>query len=170
MLASSSRPVERPLALAPVETRQVAARRRRPYHAVLVDVTATDTEARQGHVVDFRQASFGHKTQDRRGATEHADSIPNRAVHRARHHSIGPRTGDNPLVFGRVERLIRLDVFVALAIAVGIEDEGGPTLGLRRVTGLVEPFGVDPTSHRSRATEPQRLIGIIAKLRMMRPK
>src|SRR5215510_12992768 len=102
MLTGRSRPVERTLALAPVEARQVAARRRRPYHTVLVDVTATDAEARQGYVVDFRQARFGHKTQDRRGATEHADRIPDRAVHRARHHSIGPRTGDNPLVFGRV--------------------------------------------------------------------
>src|SRR4029450_5309506 len=97
-------PVERTLALAPVEARQVAARRRRPHHAVLVDVTATDAEARQGYVVDFRQPRFGHKAQDRRGAAEHTDGVPDRAVYRARHHGIGPRTAGTPLALGQLGR------------------------------------------------------------------
>src|SRR2546428_3898890 len=46
VVAGGLRPVERPLALAPVEAADVAAAERRPYDALLVDVGAADAEVR----------------------------------------------------------------------------------------------------------------------------
>ena len=37
-----------------------------------------------------------------------------------------------------------------------------------RIAGLVEHLGVDPAGHRAGAAEPQRIVGVIAELRVMR--
>ena len=65
---------------------------------------------------------------------------------------------------------IRLDIVVALAIAVGVEHERRPALRLRRIAGLVKHFGVDPAGHRAGAAEPQRVVGVVAELQMMGAK
>src|SRR5262245_43762784 len=46
VIAGCLRPVERTLAFPPVETRQVAARQRRPHYTLFVDVGAADAESR----------------------------------------------------------------------------------------------------------------------------
>src|SRR5262249_59373882 len=65
--------VERALALAAVEAADVAARERHPHDALAVDVAAARTEARQRHVVDFRERGLrrigaGIGPHDRAGA------------------------------------------------------------------------------------------------------
>src|SRR6266568_2021493 len=63
MVAGGVRAVERALALAPVEAREMAARERPPRDAVLVDVAAADAESRQRHVINLRQARCGIKAK-----------------------------------------------------------------------------------------------------------
>ena len=133
VIAGGLRPVERPLALAPVEAADVAAAQRRPHDALLVDVGAADAEVRLRHVVDLRERGRRRirsrsEPHDRRGAAEHADGAPDRAVDRARHH--GVEAAGDALVLGRIDRLVGLDVVVALAVAVGVEDERRPPLRL----------------------------------------
>ena len=44
-----------------------------------------------------------------------------------------------------IDRLVRLDIaLVALAVAVGVEDDRRPALRRRLVAGLVEHLGVEP--------------------------
>ena len=50
----------------------------------------------------------------------------------------------DPLVFRRIDGLIRLDIVVTFAVAVGIEDERRPTLRLLFVAGFVEHLRVEP--------------------------
>ena len=64
--------------------------------------------------------------------------------------------------------MIRLDVVVALAIAVGVEDEGRPALRLGCVAGLIEYLGIDPARYRPGAAQPERVVRVIAELQVMR--
>ena len=84
---------------------------------------------------------------------EHADGVPDRAVGRIRHHRVGARAAGDALVLGGIDRLVRLDVFVALAVAVGVEHERRPALRLGGVAGLVEHLGVEPAGDRAGAAE-----------------
>ena len=152
MIAGRLRSVERPLALAPVEAADVAACERHPHHALAVDIAAARAEAGHRYVVDFRERGLGRvgagrEPYDRAGAG--AQRPPDRAVGRARHDSV-EHLGD-ALVLGRIQRLVGLDIFVALAVAVGVEDERRPALRLRRVAGFVEHLGVDPADHAAAA-------------------
>ena len=151
MIAGRLRPVERSFALAPIEAAEMAARERRPDDALLVDVGAADAEARQRNVVDLRERRLRgirprNDAHDR--ARESPHGTPDRAVGRTRHH--GVEAGHDPLVFRRIHRLIGLDVLVALAVAVGVEDQRRPALRFRRVAGLVEYLHVEPADDRSR--------------------
>src|SRR5215475_933737 len=65
-----ARPVERPLALAPVEARDVTGVERHPHHAVSIDVATPNAEAGQRYLVDFRKRGFG-----RVGARRHAQNV-----------------------------------------------------------------------------------------------
>ena len=49
---------------------------------------------------------------------------------------------DDALVFRGIHRLVRLDVRVALAVAIRVHDERGPALRLRFVVGCVEHLRV----------------------------
>ena len=66
-----------------------------------------------------------------------------------------------------IERLVGLDVVVALAVAVGVEDKRRPPLRLHRIAGLVEHLGVEPADHRAAAAGPQRVVGVVAELQVM---
>src|SRR4029077_21254130 len=73
--ALGARPVERALAFAPVETRDMPRVERHPHHAVAIDVAAANAEAGQRNFVDFRErgvrrvATRGHP-QDVNGVSE----------------------------------------------------------------------------------------------------
>ena len=170
VIAGRGRPIEHP-ALAPVEAADVAARKRDPHHALAVDIAAARAEAGHGHVVDFRQRRLrrvgaGFEAHD--GAGARADGPPNRTVHRARHHRIEHLR--NALVLRGVDRLIGLDIIVALPVAVGVEDERGPTLRFRGISGLVKHLGVEPADHApaSSAARPQRIVGVVTELQVVR--
>src|SRR5205807_6728569 len=59
-----------------------------------------------------------------------------------------------------------------LAVAVGVEDERGPTLRLLFIVGLIEQFCVQPPygSSASTAARPQGVVGILGKHQVMRAK
>src|SRR5262249_52335076 len=108
VVAGRLRAVHRALALATIEADQVSARSRPPHHAVLVDVAAADAEGGQRHMVDLRQACGGIVAQEPGRPAEDGDSVPDRAVDRARHHPIRSRARHDPLVLGRIDRLVWL--------------------------------------------------------------
>src|SRR6266568_2193215 len=54
-----ARSIERPLALATVEARDVAAVERRPDDAIAIDVHSADSESGERNLVDFRQRGLG---------------------------------------------------------------------------------------------------------------
>ena len=169
MLAGGVRSVERTLALAPVEAAEMAARERAPRRRRSCRCRRRGCrKPGSGTLIDFGQAGRRVEAQEGRRAAEYADRVPDRAVHRARHHRIGPGARHDALVLGRIGRLVGLDELVALAVAVGVEDERRPALRLRRVAGLVEHLGVDPAGHRPGAAEPQRVVGVVAELQVMR--
>ncbi len=64
--------------------------------------------------------------------------------------------------------LIGLGVGVALAVAVGVEHERRPALRLRGVARRIEHLRVQPAHHRTAAARPQRVVGVVAELRMVR--
>src|SRR5262249_29321837 len=158
MIAGRLGPVERPLALAPIEAADVARAHRGPYDALLVDVGAANTEVRLRHVIDLgqrggRRMGPGHESHDRRGAAEDSDRAPDRAIDGARHD--GVEAAGDPLVLGRIDRLVGLDVVVALAVAVGVEHERRPALRFRRVARPSELLRVAPAHNLPAAPRPQ---------------
>src|SRR5262249_58507342 len=67
-----------------------------------------------------------------------------------------------------IGRSIWLDILVELAVAIGVEHERRPALRVGGVAGLLEDLGVEPARHLSSAAEPERVVGVIAELRMVR--
>ena len=132
MIAGRLRSVERTFAFSPVEAGEMAARERCPDDSLFVDVGAADAEARQRNVVDFGERRLrgirpGRDAHDCAWKSPHR--APDRAVGRTRHH--GVETGNDSLVLGRIHRFVRLDVRVALAVAVGVENKRRPALRFR---------------------------------------
>src|SRR5439155_20240532 len=86
VIAGGLRPVERSLALSPVEACQMAARERRPHDTLLVDVSAADAEAGRWDIIDFRERRL-RGIRPRRdahdGPWKSPDGTPDRAVGRA---------------------------------------------------------------------------------------
>src|SRR5581483_8173791 len=99
----------------------------------------------------FRRVRSGVNPYHPGWAAKHADRPPDRVVDRTRHHRIETGAASDALILGWIDRLIGLDIIVALAVAVGVEDHCGPALRFRRVTGLVKQFCVDPADNRSAA-------------------
>jgi hypothetical protein len=89
-----------------------------------------------------------------------------RAVDRARHDRV--EAAGDALVLARIDRLVRLDIGVALAVAVGVEHQCRPALRFRGIAGLVEHFGVEPADDGPTAARPQRVVLVEAELQMMR--
>src|SRR5215813_6707075 len=160
-------PVERALALAPVEADQSAVRARGPQHPVLVDVAAAQADALLWNGIELAELGLGIEAQEARWSGEHIDRIPDGAIGGVRHHGVRTRARDAH-VLARLPRLARLGVFVDLAIAVGVKHERRPALRLRRVASLVEYAGVDPAGDRPAPADPQRVVGLVAELEMMR--
>src|SRR5262249_17417895 len=146
VLPRRGRAIERPLALAPVEAGEMSACQWHPDNAVAIDVHTARPVAIHGsfglvprHLVDFRQSGCrrvvaGIHPDHRSGKSQ--DRSPDGTVHRVHTDAVVARY--DPFVFCWVNGLVGLYVFVALAVAVGIEDERRPTLRLLLVAGLVE--------------------------------
>src|SRR5262249_1316808 len=167
VVAGRGRTVERALALAAIEAHQAAVRGRAPDDAVLVDVAAADAVALLRHVVDFGQFRLRIVTQEARRAAEHADGVPDRAVGRMWHHGVRARAPGDALVLGGIGRSVRLDEVVELAVAVGVGRGRRPPLAFRGCTGLVERLGVEPARDLPGAAEPERVVRVVAELRMV---
>src|SRR5215470_9896781 len=164
--------VERTLAFAAVEARHVAARQRHPDHTFAIDVHAARAMAGRGNVVDFRKrggwrVGAGTHADDRAREGEHR--APDRAVHRIDADAV--ERSDDALVLRRIDRLVRLDIaFVALAVAVGVEDERRPALRLYLVAGFVEGLAVEPADHaalRAAGAGPERVVGVFREHEMV---
>src|SRR5262249_8893730 len=139
------------------------------WDGLVVDGAGAGAEARRWDEVDLRKCGLrrvgsGIEPSHRPATREHANRIPDGAVDGARHHRIGAH------VLGRIHGLARLGLWIALAVAVGIEHECRPTLKRRRITSLIELLAVEPARNLTAAAGPDRVIGVIAKLQMMRPE
>src|SRR5579872_3571214 len=129
MIASGLGPIEGTLAFTTVKAAEVAAGKRHPYDAFLVDVTAAHAKAGRRYVVDLGQGGFRgmgarHNPYHRAGIS--ADSSPDGTVYRARHHRV--EAGHDAFVLGGIDRLVGLDVVVSLAVPVGVQDQRRPAL------------------------------------------
>src|SRR5262249_22771765 len=75
------------------------------------------------------------------------------------------------LVLPRLFRLIGLDPCIALAIAVGVDDQRRPALRLARVARLPEQFRVDPADEGELVlqivAEPQRVVRILPEVQVV---
>src|SRR5206468_10635551 len=125
--------VLRLLALPAIEARHVAARERRPHHAVGGHVDAARAPGALGRYEDLGERGLGgvgpgDDADDVAGLVHAAEAdshrlAPDGIVHRARHDAV--ERGCQPRV-----------ALVALTVAVGVDDDGRPALRLRRVAGL----------------------------------
>src|ERR1700730_10851010 len=134
------RAVEWALALAAVERAEMAARQRHVGDAVAVDVEAAGAEARERRLIDFRQLGLRIEPQDVARIAEHG--APHGAIRRIDADAV--EAGVHALVLGRIDRLVRLTEFINLAVAVGVDDDWGPALGLSLVAGLFPDLAVHP--------------------------
>src|SRR4029078_10231923 len=133
------------LALAAVKACQVSAGERGPEHAVTIDVAAARTVAGDWRLTNFRQCCvcrIGPGIAPDHRARISQRRAPHRTVERAHRH--GVEAERDPRVLARVDRLTGLDIVVALAIAVGVENERRPALRLLLVAGLLERFSIEP--------------------------
>src|SRR5262249_7337342 len=167
-----ARAIERALALLAIEARDVAARERHPCHALSVNVEAAHAEAGRRTPVHFSQRRLARVRAelDADDPARMADvRSPDRAVGRTRRDSVEAEA--EPLVLGRVLRLTRLDPGVALAVAVGIDDQGRPSLGLPRVARLPEHLRVHPAEQGQLVlkvvAEPQGVVGVLAEVEVV---
>src|SRR5581483_12194861 len=96
---------------------------------------------------------------------------PDRIVDRARHDAV-ERRGD-ALVFRGIDRVFGPDIRVALAVAVGVDDERGPSLRGDAVLGLAEFLDIEPADDaaagaRTARAHPKRVVGVMSEIKMMR--
>src|SRR5207248_4082424 len=91
MVAGGLRPVQRTLALPPVEAAHVPAAKRDPHYALLVDVAAARAEARLRHVEDLGELGLRVETQHAAAAAKDTHGVPDRAVRGTGHHRIRAR-------------------------------------------------------------------------------
>ena len=100
-----------------------------PRTAVAVDVAPARAVAGERHLVDLGERGLG-RVRPRRDADDLAGiaqiGAPDPAVAPAHRHRVD--VDREPLVLRRVERRIGLDIVVALAVAVGVDDEWRPAL------------------------------------------
>src|SRR5262245_61214381 len=136
MLACRRRTVEWPFTFAAIKAGKMAARERRPHNTITGDIESARRETLNrgfrivpGQFVDFGECGLGRigsGSDPNDGARETEDRSPDTPVCRVDCYTI-ERTGDS-LVFRRIDRLIGFDVCVALAVAIGVENEGRPAL------------------------------------------
>jgi hypothetical protein len=164
-------PFDLRLALRAVEARHVAAREHRPHHTVGGEVEPARSVALVGRQEQLRERGLTrvrsrNEVDDVAGLIEPGESdvhrlAPDGVVDGAR---LNPVEGShNALVLGGVEWLIGLHIGVALAVAVGVDDDRRPALRLHVVAGREVLLGVEPPDHaarRSARARPQGLIGV----------
>ena len=164
--AGRARTVEH-LALAAVELAEMAARQRRPEHAVAIDVGAATAVARHRRRIDFGELRLRVEAHGvARPRTERL--APDRAVLRIDHHAV--ETDRDALVLLRIDGGIRLDPVVAPAVAVGVEHERRPALRALMVAGFFQHPAIDPTGHArtgAAARQPQRIVGVLGEDQVM---
>ena len=172
------RPVQRALAEPAVETGQLPARQRGPDHAVHVDIDAARAEAACGRLVDFSQRGIGRvrtgiepddvaRLVDAREAAVHR-LAPDHIVDRTRHDPVERR--HDALVLGRIERLTGFDIGIAPAIAVGVDNQRRPSLGLLFIACLQVHLRIEPAhhaGHRRAAASPQRVVLVVAEVKVV---
>src|SRR5262245_43466893 len=144
MLAGRSWSVEH-LAFLSVEARQMAARQRGPKDALAVDIAAARPVAGEGRLIDFGERGVGRIGPG--GHSNHVSRVTQRCAPYSpvdRVHRDGIEARDDALVLRRVDRLARLDIIVAFAIAVGVDNERRPALGFLLVAGLLEHLAIEP--------------------------
>src|SRR5258708_3321964 len=103
------------------------------------------------------------KPDDRSRIAEHGS--PDGPVRRW---SDGVKGGIDPLVLRGIDRVVRLDVRVALAVAIGIENERRPTLRRYFVAGLQIFFRVQPADDGTTAARPKRIVRVLGEHQVMR--
>ena len=86
----------------------------------------------------------------------------------------GVEAEPDALVLAGIVRLVGLHIGVPLAVAVGVDDERRPALRLGRVAGFPEQLRVHPADDGQFVleivAEPQRVVGILGKIQMVRPE
>src|SRR5690242_21445032 len=100
----------------------------------------------------------GNETQNATRVAERRS--PDRSVGRRCH---GIEAGADAMVLARIDGLVRLGVFAALAVAVGVEDQRGPSLRLLLITGLVEQLGVEPPDDGPATARPQCAMRVLGE-------
>src|SRR6185369_7350782 len=66
-----------------------------------------------------------------------------------------------------IDGLVRFDIRVALAVAVGVDDERHPALRLSGVMRLVEHLRVDPADEAATAA-PDRVVSVVVEVQVER--
>src|ERR1700722_4350621 len=164
VIAGRGRPVERPFAFAPIELSQMPARQRYPHHTVAIDVGAAYAEAGRGHIVDLAEPGSRVETNDGAGIPKR-DGAPDGAVGRIRHD--GVEADRQTLVRFGVRGFTGFDPRVEFAIAIGVEDERGPSLRGGRITRRIEFLGVEPAHDLTVAAGPERIVRVLGELQMV---
>src|SRR5215470_17423394 len=103
--------------------------------------------------VDFRKSccrGIGSRVQPDYGTRKTQYRSPDRSIRRADGDTV--ESSIDSLVFSSINGLVRLHIFVALSVAVGIEDERRPALRLLFIVGFVEHLGVEPADCSSATT------------------
>ena len=149
----------------------MAARERGPEHAVAVDVAAAWAVAREGRLIDFGERGCGRvlpRVEPDDPAGEAERGAPDGAIHGIDRDAVERR--DDARVLRRIDRLVRLDIAVALAVAVRVEDERGPALRFCFVAGLLEELAVEPADDAARRTAgtcPERVVRVLGEDEMV---
>ncbi len=168
MLPGGCRTVEWSLTLATVEAGKMSAGEHGPDHAVAINIHSARREALYGglrivpwHFVYFRERGFCRirsRIQPHDSARETESRAPDGAVGGAWSHCI--ETNLDAFIFRRIDGLIRLHVIIALAVAVGVQDEWSPAL---------PHFRVQPANLiTSGITEPQSVVRILGEHQVLR--
>src|SRR5262245_814914 len=169
MIAGRIGAIERTLTLAAVEADQTTVRARAPDYAVPVDVASAHANSLLWNSVELGEKGLGVEAQEAGRAGENIERVPDRTVGRMWHHGVGAGARD-PYVFARFGRLAGFCIFVDLAVGVGVEHERCPALRLGGIASFLPHLGIDPTGYWAGARKPQRVVGVIAELRVMRAK
>src|SRR5438477_443365 len=150
----------------------------RPDDAVGVNVEASRREALDAglrvvprQLVPFRQSGSGRvraRVQPDDGAGEAEHRAPDGAVGGTHGNAI--KGGRYAFVLRRIDRLIGLHIIVALAVAVGIENQRRPALRFLLIMSLFEHLRVEPSDYvaAAAAAGPQGAVGIFGELQMVR--
>src|ERR1700733_13656605 len=143
MLSGGGGTIQRTFALAAIEAGEVSAGEHGPHHAVGIDVEPAGRESLdlRGGSVPRNFVVFGQSRMRGVGAGNQMNNPTGKAQNRspdgpvlgADGHAVKPDI--EALVLGGIDRLVRLDIRIALAVAIGVENDRRPSLRLFFVMG-----------------------------------